>query len=142
MARPDRDDLVAALLAAQPKGYRERKPEQALQRAEQLAAGALSNWPAQPVRQRVLQPGITVVNRDDQDEVVLAQGLGYVTLEAAGLVVNAIHRPGTDGLGQLDVTIDPLGRDFIARLDVREFGHHESQAIVRVAGRRIAPPER
>lgn len=142
MATPDYEDLVAALLGATPKGYRQRKPDQALARAVTLAKGALANWPKAPVRQRVLQAGITVVGRDSAFQPVeLAAGQGSVELEVAGVVVHALHRRGEVGTpGMLNLRIDPLGRDYLVRLNVTEFGFHSHQAVVQVAG--AAPAER
>ena len=140
MARPEYEDLAAALLGATPKGYRQRKPEQAAQRAAALASAALANWPKGPVRQRQNRPGITVVGHDSAYEPIeLATGHGNLDLEVAGVVVHATHQPGAAGTpGRLQLRIDPLGRDFLVRLDVTELGFHSAQAVLQVAG---AKPE-
>lgn len=140
MAQPDRDELAAALLAAQPKSYRERRPEQALQRAQQLARTALANWPRPPVRPTVVQGALTVLTRDGAyDPVELATGTHHLEIEGAGVRLQASYLRSEDGLGALQLRIDPLGVDWLVRMAVDDFSVNPHQASLLVQGRREDP---
>ena len=129
MPRPDREELLAAALAAQGPRRLAAKPDMARKAAERQVRELLAAWPAQPPRERTAHVGrLVVVDRawDEPREVLDTDHT--LQVETAGLVLTLDAKE--DGLLHLRLDTGPKH----PRMRAERWSYSEIQATLDVRG--------